>query len=465
MVFSSQIFLFFFLPVTFIGYMLCRRLRSKNLWLLFMSVFFYAYGAGKVVFILAFSVFVNWAIALLITRTKREAARKALVALDVLLNLSYLFYYKYFNFAQENFNLLTGRTAEIVEIALPIGISFFTFQALSYCIDVYRDSSLVQKNIINVALYITFFPQLIAGPIVRFTTVAKEINDRHVTAEDFTSGVERFVIGLGKKVLIANIVATMVDNIYAMDQSEISVATAWLASLGYALQIYFDFSGYSDMAIGLGRMFGFHFLENFNYPYVSRSISEFWRRWHISLSMWFRDYIYIPLGGNRCSFKRQIFNLSMVWLCTGIWHGANWTFIMWGVIYGIIVILEKLVHFEQMKLPSALKHVYTLLIVNFLWVLFRADNIGVACGMIKIMLGLSGNPLADGTAAFYLNENLTVILIGLAASLPIVKTASSKLGSSKAAPYARALWICMILIISISYMIKGAYNPFIYFNF
>lgn len=464
MVFSSQIFLFCFLPVTLIGYVLCRQTQLKNLWLLLVSILFYAYGAHLVVLVLFFSVTVNYVIAILLTKTRSEYKRRLLLALDVLLNLSYLFYFKYYNFFRDNLNAITGSSSEFERIALPIGISFFTFQALSYCIDVYRDESLVQKNIFNVALYITFFPQLIAGPIVRFSTISKEIGCRSVSAADLSEGSTRFVYGLGKKVLIANLLGIMVDNIYAMDSTQISVGAAWLAAIGYSLQIFFDFSGYSDMAIGLGRMFGFHFLENFNYPYISDSISEFWRRWHISLSSWFRDYVYIPLGGNRRGYRRQIFNLAVVWLCTGIWHGANWTFILWGVFYGLIIILEKITGFEKKNVPGVVSHIYTLFLVNLLWVLFRADNIGAAADMLKAMFGMTGNPLWDGTASFYLAENWTTLILGIIVSVPLIRTVSGRL-PEKMRDLIRPFAVLVILAASVSFIVKGSYNPFIYFNF
>lgn len=465
MVFSSQIFLFFFLPVTLIGYFICRKTQNKNLWLLLVSILFYAYGARKVVLILLFSVFVNWALALLVVKVESSRGRKVILVLDIIANLSYLFYFKYFNFVYENISLFLGFPEQIEKIALPIGISFFTFQALSYFIDVYRNERLVQKSIINVALYVTFFPQLVAGPIVRYTTVAEEIRNRRVSAEDFTEGVRRFVYGLGKKVLIANIIGTMVDEIYAMNFSGMSVGTAWLAAIGYTLQIYFDFSGYSDMAIGLGRMFGFHFLENFNYPYISKTVTEFWRRWHISLSSWFRDYIYIPLGGNRLGRKRQILNLSIVWICTGIWHGANWTFILWGVLYGCFVIVEKIIKIENHKVPSAIGHVYTLFVVNSLWVLFRADDIGTAGEMLSTMFGLGEHSLWDDTATFYLLENFTTLILAIIVSMPLAKSISERRELQKVFEIGRPIFVFVVLLLSISFIVKGSYNPFIYFNF
>ena len=465
MVFSSQIFLFLFLPITMIGYLICRKTQNKNIWLLFVSILFYAYGARKVVLVLLFSVFVNWALALMVCRTDSRKGKRAILVADILLNLSYLFYYKYFNFAYENASIFFDLPEQVEKIALPIGISFFTFQALSYFIDVYRNEKLVQKNIINVALYITFFPQLVAGPIVRYTTIAEEIRNRRVTAEDFNYGVTRFIYGLGKKVLIANLMGTMVDEIYAMDPSGMSVGTAWLAAIGYTIQIYFDFSGYSDMAIGLGRMFGFHFLENFNYPYISKSVTEFWRRWHISLSSWFRDYIYIPLGGNRLGLKRQVINLSIVWICTGVWHGANWTFILWGVIYGVFVISEKLIGLDKRNVPAVIGHIYTLFIVNGLWVLFRADDMHMAAGMLGAMFGQGSSCLWDSTAAFYLLENLTTLILAVIVSIPIAKTLSTKPGLQKFFDIGRPIFVLIVLLLSISFIVKGSYNPFIYFNF
>lgn len=465
MVFSSQIFLFFFLPITMIGYLICRKTKNKNIWLLFVSILFYAYGARKIVLVLLSSVFINWSLALLVTRVESRIGKRAVLIADIVLNVSYLFYYKYFNFAYENASVFFDLPEQIEKIALPIGISFFTFQALSYFIDVYRNEKLVQKSIVNVALYITLFPQLIAGPIVRYTTIAEEIKSRRVTAEDFNEGVTRFVYGLGKKVLIANIIGIMVDEIYAMEPSGLSVGTAWLATVGYTIQIYFDFSGYSDMAIGLGRMFGFHFLENFNYPYVSKSVTEFWRRWHISLSSWFRDYIYIPLGGNRLGLKRQVFNLSVVWICTGVWHGANWTFILWGIIYGVFVIAEKLIQIDRRKIPAAIGHIYTLFIVNALWVLFRADNLSMAGGMLGAMFGLAGGPLWDDTATFYFLENVTTLILAVIVSIPIVKKMSQHRSMQKFFEIGRPVFVLIILVLSISFIIKGSYNPFIYFNF
>lgn len=465
MVFSSQIFLFFFLPITIIGCLFCRKIQNKNIWLLFVSILFYAYGAREVVLVLLFSAFLNWSLALLVTRTESRKGKRAILVADILLNLSYLFYYKYFNFAYDNASIFFDLPEQVKRIALPIGISFFTFQALSYFIDVYRNENLVQKNILNVALYITFFPQLIAGPIVRYSTIADQIKERKVSAEDFNYGVTRFVYGLGKKVLIANLMGTMVDEIYAMDPSGMSVATAWLASIGYTLQIFFDFSGYSDMAIGLGRMFGFHFLENFNYPYISKSVTEFWRRWHISLSSWFRDYIYIPLGGNRLGLKRQVLNLSIVWICTGVWHGANWTFILWGVIYGVFVITEKIIEIDKRNVPPIIGHIYTLFIVNGLWVLFRADDMHMAGGMLGAMFGLGSGPVWDSTAAFYLLENLTTLILAVIVSIPIAKKLGEQPKLEKFFEIGRPIFVLIVLLLSISFIVKGSYNPFIYFNF
>ena len=465
MVFSSELFLFIFLPATLLGCLILRRhLKLKNTWLLAVSLAFYAYGSHEIVLLLLFSVFINWAIALLITKTREAKVKKLLLATDIIINLGYLFYFKYYNFFRENVAALTGGASDFERIVLPIGISFFTFQALSYCIDVYRDHTLVQKNIFNVALYIAFFPQLIAGPIVRFKTISEEIKRRHVSWEDLSEGATRFVYGLGKKVLIANLMGIMADELYAMDPSKLSVGAAWIASIAYTFQIYFDFSGYSDMAIGLGRMFGFHFLENFDSPYISKTVTEFWRRWHISLGSWFRDYIYIPLGGNRKGKGRQIINLAVVWLLTGIWHGANWTFILWGVFYGILIILEKLTGLDR-KMPAVIGNIYTMFTVNTLWVLFRSDNLAAASGMLQTMFGFTGAPLWDDNAAFYLAENYTLFIAAFVLSLPVIKSMKKLNAVRTIFDLARPFIVASILLFSVSFMVKGAYNPFIYFNF
>jgi alginate O-acetyltransferase complex protein AlgI len=354
---------------------------------------------------------------------------------------------------------------------LPIGISFFTFQAISYVVDIYRGKKAVQRNILNAGLYIAFFPQLVAGPIIRYDTIADQITGRTESFELFSQGVCRFIAGLAKKVLLANSFAVIADRSFAMSQGgDTSITFAWLGAIAYTLQIYFDFSGYSDMAIGLGKMFGFRFPENFNYPYISKSATEFWRRWHISLGSWFRDYIYFPLGGSRVSSKaRLVLNLFVVWLLTGIWHGANWTFICWGLLYFVFIAIEKLVRFEERNIPAAVKHIYIMLLVIVGWVLFRANTIAYALDHLKIMFGLAGKPFLDVNTVVYLKENLFYFLFGLIFSAPVAKTAALKVdsmcsGKAAAGALYAAAFIAVFLF-TLSYLVKGTYNPFIYFNF
>ena len=375
-------------------------------------------------------------------------------------------------FTFDNVNDLFGTNISVPEVALPIGISFFTFQAISYVVDVYKKSGNVQRNPLNVGLYISFFPQLIAGPIVRYETVAAEIKSRNENWEDFVYGMERFILGLGKKVIISNSVAIVADYCFNnVGNHDISILLAWIGSICYTLQIFFDFSGYSDMAIGLGRMFGFHFGENFNYPYVCKSVTDFWRRWHISLSSWFRDYVYIPLGGSRVSIARNIFNLFVVWTLTGIWHGASWNFIVWGWFYFIILVFEKMSGFPdkfKTKFGKVCYRIFTIVAVNFGWVLFRANDLPTAILYIKKMLGLCNNSLVDRKALYILLDNRWVIIAAIIFSTPILKTIDKKLKSEKTrfiAQILKSLGIILILIISVCSVVSSSYNPFIYFNF
>ena len=388
--------------------------------------------------------------------------------MNIIINLSILFIFKYLMFTLTNINNIFGSNLSVPNITLPIGISFFTFQAISYVIDVYRKNGEVQKNPLNVALYIAFFPQLIAGPIVRYETIAKQIKSRQETFDDFASGVCRFMVGLGKKVLLSNTLAIVADNAFNMNSiNELSVSMAWLGAIAYTFQIYYDFSGYSDMAIGLGKMFGFSFLENFNYPYISKSISEFWRRWHISLGSWFRDYVYFPLGGSRVDTKKRLlFNLFVVWFLTGIWHGANWTFIIWGIMYFVLISIEKLIGFEKkFNKLSFIKHIYTMFFVILGWVIFRASNITEAFSYMGKMFGVRASGIFD--AYFYLNivENLIFIIIATIFSTPIYKIINKKVKENKFIAPIYVMGMLILFIVAISYILKGAYNPFIYFNF
>ena len=463
MVFSTTTFILLFLPVVLLVYYFppIRKHRSiSNLVLSLASLFFYAWGEPSFVLVMLGSIFVNWALGLLVDKFRNTKRAKAPLIAAVVVNVALLFVFKYLTFLLTNFNLLFNKNIDTLNISLPIGISFFTFQAMSYVIDVYRGHGKAQKNPLNVILYISFFPQLIAGPIVRYETVAEEINNRVETFEDFSSGVYRFLIGLSKKVLLANNLAVLADA--AFDGQKPTVLSAWIGALAYSLQIYFDFSGYSEMAIGLGRMFGFHFLENFDYPYVSRSITEFWRRWHMSLGTWFRDYVYFPLGGSRVDSKaRLVFNLFVTWTLTGIWHGANWTFLMWGLLYFVLLTVEKLTGFD--KKSGFFGHIYTMLFVVLGWVLFRSESIGNALSYMASMFGI-GAKLYDGYMLTYLSSYKVYFIAGILACFPIQKLFKDKI-NSKVYNCVSAAVIFVLFVLSLSFMVKGAYNPFIYFNF
>ena len=473
MLFSTIVFVCCFLPaVLLIYYIVLRRKRqTQNYFLLIASLLFYAWGEPLFVFVLILSFTGNWAFGLLVDKYSGRRAAKSALAAMLFFNLSIIFIFKYLMFTVLNINLLLGGGLTVPVIMLPIGISFFTFQAISYVVDIYRGKKAVQKNLLNAGLYIAFFPQLVAGPIIRYETIADQIMGREENFGAFSQGVCRFIVGLSKKVLLANSFAVIADRSFAMAQSgETSITFAWLGAACYALQIYFDFSGYSDMAIGLGKMFGFRFPENFNYPYISKSAVEFWRRWHISLGSWFRDYVYIPLGGSKVPSKaRLIFNLSAVWLLTGIWHGADWTFICWGLYYFVFISLEKLTRFEERAIPAPVRHIYLLLVVLVGWVLFRADSMLDALDFLGIMFGFAGKPLVDANTIVYLGENLVYILFGLIFSTPIAKSISLRTGGmtsgKAAADTAYVVAFAAVFLLSMSYLVKGAYNPFIYFNF
>ncbi|MCR5637143.1 MAG: MBOAT family protein [Clostridiales bacterium] len=469
MLFASTVFLYIFLPVTLIlYYTVCKRSRrAQNILLLLSSLLFYAWGEPVFVLIMIASIVVNYFLGLLIEKSRaNKGISRLIIATTVIFNLSFLFVFKYLGFSLKLFNSIFSANLYVPEIALPIGISFFTFQAMSYVFDVYRKKGKVQKNILNVALYISFFPQLIAGPIVRYQTIAEQINNRKETIDNITKGVCRFIIGLGKKVLIANNMAVIADA--AFDVEIKSTAFAWLGALCYTLQIYFDFCGYSDMAIGLGKMFGFHFNENFNYPYISKSVSEFWRRWHISLGTWFRDYVYFPLGGSRVKSKaRLVFNLFVVWTLTGIWHGANLTFLIWGLGYFVLLAIEKLTGLgKRLENTAIISRIYTLFFVVIGWVIFRSDSISDAIDYLGTMFGLNANSLLSDEAWYILQPKLLFLLFGLLFSFPVAPYISKRLKTDKK-PYGFIyfLLITAIFLLSVAFIVKGTYNPFIYFNF
>ena len=473
MIFSSVAFLFYFLPVALILYYgLFFSNPLKNGILLILSLIFYAWGEPKFVLLMILSIVVNYFLALIIDiiRDKKSLA-KFFLLISCIYNLGMLFIFKYLTFVIRNINKYQNNPITVPNMVLPIGISFFTFQALSYVIDVYRKSGVVQKNPFYVGLYISFFPQLVAGPIVKYSTIAEQIKNRKETWEKFSVGTCRFITGLGKKVLISNSMAIVADRIFSMSEiSPIAASLAWIGSIAYTLQIFYDFSGYSDMAIGMGLMFGFKFEENFNYPYISKSISEFWRRLHISLGSWFKDYVYFPLGGSRVSNKdKMIRNLLVVWLLTGIWHGAEWTFIVWGLLNFVFIALEKIISFEKIENIGIFKHIYTLFLVNLGWVIFRSLNLYEAGKYISYMFGLSYNGFFSDYTLMFIKEYSVFFILGIVFSTPIAKYANKLIventKGTKLLEYVYPFAIMILFIIVLSYLVKGSYNPFIYFNF
>ncbi len=462
MLFCSEIFLFLFLPAVILLYYLLKPLgiRVRNTILLMASIFFYGWGEPRFVFIMLASIVLNYVFGLLMYRMESKLLKKIFLSAAVVVNLSLLFVYKYLDFSITNVNALFGTMIPLKNIALPIGISFFTFQAMSYVIDVYRGKEQVQKNPFDLALYVSFFPQLIAGPIVRYETVAAQIRERTETLEMFSYGIRRFIVGLGKKVMLANTLALVSDMAFDMNPELLSTPMAWLGIIAYTLMIYFDFSGYSDMAIGLGKMFGFTFEENFNYPYISKSITEFWRRWHISMQTWFRDYLYFPLGGSRSkTVARRVFNLFVVWLATGIWHGANWTFIAWGLFYFVLQFFEK--YFKPFnKIPAWVRYIYTMLFVMLGWVLFRSTSIASAVEYLTRMF--TPHFTGDGLAFMNIREHGLGILAGIICMTPL----GSKLKEKISVPWiVSTILYFAVFALSVLYIVKGGYNVFIYFNF
>jgi len=461
MVFSSTIFLFAFLPFTLAGYYLLPQ-KARNEFLLCMSLLFYAVGEPSFVFVMLLSIAINYlmGIAISAVRSAGQFLRRLVLVLAVAVNLALLFYYKYFDFAVGLVNGLLHTELPLKRIALPIGISFFTFQSMSYLFDLHMGKTAVQKNPFRLALYVALFPQLIAGPIVRYADVAREISFRKSTTDDFAYGLNRFAVGLMKKVVLSNNIALLADQAFAMQEGHFGLGVAWLGAIAYAFQIYFDFSGYSDMAIGLGRMFGFHFLENFHYPYLSCSISNFWRRWHISLSSWFRDYVYIPMGGNR---RGNVYmHLLVVFLLTGLWHGASWNFIVWGIWHGMFILIERLAKHRTWHLPKPIGWLYTMLVVLVGWVWFRAPSLSAAMAYLKTMAGFRGLALQE---SFYLLEDYgMLLLVCVASALPIVPWMKRHLREETQA-WLRPVLVCTGMLVGIAFTVTSTYNPFIYFNF
>ncbi len=465
MVFSSFTFLFIFLPLVLLTYFLAKKRQLRNIVLLVFSLIFYAWGEPVYVLLMLLSIIVNYFIALKIERRKR--GKKKWMIIDVIFNLGVIGFFKYGNFMIQNINSIFHSNIGEMDLALPIGISFYTFQVLSYVIDVYRKTVPAQKSIVNLGMYVTLFPQLIAGPIVRYETVAEEIENRKENFTEVVEGLKRFFIGLGKKVLIANQMALIADTIYGGDLATTGTVSLWLAAISYTLQIYFDFSGYSDMAIGLGRMFGFHFLENFNYPYIAKSITDFWRRWHISLSTWFRDYVYIPLGGNRVSKFKWLRNILVVWLLTGLWHGASWNFILWGVYYGVILIIEKVFLGRIIeKLPKVLQHIYALFFIIIGWVIFRVEDFSQMGIVLQKMFTWQASSIIDNIVLnFDVFSSLPYILIGIIGSMPLWTKVREKRKQTNSYLIVSNLWSFGIFMLSICFLLVATYNPFIYFRF
>ncbi len=458
MVFSSLIFLFLFLPIFLLCYFIPKKRKTKNIVLLIFSLLFYGYGEPIYVLLMILSIIVNYFIVLWMDKSSKP---KKWLIIDLVFNLGLLFFFKYTNFFLDNINNLFNLNIKFLSISLPIGISFYTFQILTYVIDVYKSKVPVQKSIINLGCYISAFPQLIAGPIVRYETVNKELNDRCEDIEGFATGIRRFIIGLFKKCVIANEMAYVADTLFGSSIASLGTIGMIVGGVAFTFQIYFDFSGYSDMAIGLGKMLGFNYLENFNYPYVARTITDFWRRWHISLSTFFRDYVYIPLGGNRCKRVRHIFNLFVVWALTGLWHGASWNFVFWGLFYFILLILEKFIFKKIDKLPAFLGHLYTFSLVTFGFIIFYFTDTSTLIEAIKTLFGAHGlgNMMIFTHYQIFKLKTIIIFVLAAVASTPIFKPIFDKKNKFS------DIYIIILFIISIISILASSYNPFIYFRF
>ena len=464
MVFSSIIFIFTFLPIVLGIYYICPK-KIRNFILLVGSLVFYAWGEPVYIFLMIFTTIFNYLMALCINVRKGKEKKKFLI-ITIVVDLLILGYFKYYGFLIEIINSIFSLSIKYTKLSLPIGISFYTFQTLSYVIDVYLKKVKVQKNLIDFGTYITMFPQLVAGPIVKYSDIEKQLKNRNEGFDNFGIGVEKFLIGLGKKVLLANNIGMLWDAIQVQNLGDMSVLTAWLGAIAYTMQIYFDFSGYSDMAIGLGRMFGFIFTKNFDYPYISKSVTEFWRRWHISLSTWFKEYVYIPLGGNRKGVLKQCRNLLIVWTLTGLWHGASYNFIVWGLYYGILLMFEKFIFKEILnKLPSIIRSIYTMIIVNVGWVIFAAPNLSWAIKYIKILFFVGENKFIDGSFKYYLSNNFILLIILILASTPLLRNIFKSIKKSKGGYTIAMILQYAIFILSIAYLLNASYNPFLYFRF
>lgn len=468
MVFSSIVFLFTFLPISLLIYYISPK-KFKNAILLLTSLVFYAWGEPVYIFLMIGTIIFDYIMALKIDKYKRDRKKsKRFFIFTLLVNVGILVFFKYVGFIIGNINSIFSINIPFNELSLPVGISFYTFQVLSYIVDVYLGKVKVQRSLVSFGAYVTMFPQLVAGPIVQYETIEEQLNYREESLEKFGQGVERFIQGLGKKVLLANNIGLIWTTISATDLGSMSVLTAWIGIIAYTFQIYFDFSGYSDMAIGLGKMMGFDFLENFKYPYISKSVTEFWRRWHMSLSGWFREYMYIPLGGNRRGKKIQFRNLMIVWFATGLWHGASWNFVVWGLYFGILIFFEKMYISKVLeRLPRGVGHLYTLVLIIIGWVFFETESLRGAFSYLSVMFGLSGNSIVDNMGIYTLRSNFLIITLAIIASTPFFKN-FFKLIKEKLKLRGVAVAIVsniLILFISTVYLVSETYNPFLYFRF
>ena len=466
MLFSSIPFLYFFLPCVLVLYFAVPKCL-KNGVLMLVSLFFYAWGEPKYVFLMAATILIGYATGILIEKFKGKALSKACLAVSVIVDLGFLAYFKYADFFISNFNAATGLSLPLLRIALPIGISFYTFQILSYSVDVYRGDVPAQKNPVNLAAYVTMFPQLIAGPIVRYSDIAVQLENRTHSLQKISAGIRRFVLGLAKKILIANTLGELCDVFRSTDEK--AVLYYWLYAVAFALHIYFDFSGYSDMAIGLGKIFGFDFLENFNYPFISSTVTEFWRRWHISLGTWFRDYVYIPLGGNRVSKAKWFFNIFVVWLLTGFWHGAAWNFIAWGLFFAVLLVLEKLFLKKLLEKTKIIKRIYIALAVLISFVIFNATDMAEAFQYVSAMFGAGNIPLTNAEMLYYLKSYAVVLVLAAVGSTPAVKACAMRLYDGKKTGRVmnvlEPVALVGLLIVMTAYLVDGSFNPFLYFRF
>ena len=466
MLFSSIPFLYYFLPCVLIAYYIVPKLM-KNMVLLLASLVFYGWGEPSYVFLMAGSILLGYIFGLLIEKFQNTSLSKLFLVCSVTISLGLLGYFKYANFFIENINIATGIGLPLLKVVLPIGISFYTFQIVSYIIDVYWGKVKAQRNFISLATYITMFPQLIAGPIVRYSDVEHQLTERSITFEKISYGIRRFSFGLGKKILIANVLGEFCSIFHASDEK--SILFYWAYAIAISLQIYFDFSGYSDMAIGLGSMLGFHFVENFNYPFISKSITEFWRRWHMSLGTWFRDYVYIPLGGSRCSKIKNIRNIFVVWLLTGFWHGAEWTFIAWGVYFGILLMIEKTFLLEKLNRHKFMGHIYVFFLIVFSFIIFDATTIIDGFSNIGGLFGMGGVPLISEPTLYYLKSYAIMLLIAMIGATPLPKMIVQKLLQNvmvqKVINIIEPIVMVVILIVATGYLVDGSFNPFLYFRF